>query len=83
MLGALIKELHVHNLYSPRPEVPFPQLSFDIICENVRALKSPVWATSHSFEHGCSLNTAVQEVIKKAKSAVIGLDMVSLKGDTL
>jgi hypothetical protein len=83
MLGALTKELDVHSLFSPRPEVPFPQLSFDTVCDKVRTLKSPVWAPSHTYEHGCNLNTAVQEVIKKAKAAVIGLDMDSLKRDIM
>lgn len=85
LLGALTKELDRHGLLSPRPEVPFPQLSLHSICGKIRTLKSPVWAAAsqdnyyYNQQHGCKLDNPIAAVITSAEAAVFGLDIVSLK----
>jgi hypothetical protein len=83
LLGALTKELDAYGLLSPRPEVPFLEVSFEVICEKLRNVKSPVWTKHDDYynrsAHGCNLNMAVQGVITTAEAAVVGLDIISLK----
>ena len=85
LLGALLKELDAHALLMPRPEAPFTKLSFKGICGKVQTIQSPGWAvpTVNNYygqnRHGCSLNTAVEPIVAKAKVAVVGLELDTMK----
>lgn len=73
------------KLISPRPEIPFQDMSFDKLCANVRKMKSPTWHEEYSRNYGyyndesCNLKTAVTAVVENIDSTVTGLDLVSLK----
>jgi hypothetical protein len=78
MLGALTKEMDGIHLLSPRPEVPFPNLRFHDVCDNVMATKSPTWSHGN-LNHPCNLNTRVRLMVIKVASAVKGLNLSKTK----
>ncbi|RYO65256.1 hypothetical protein AA0113_g5273 [Alternaria arborescens] len=82
LLGSVTKELSRLNFMSPRPEVPFPGLSFDRTCELVGAMQSPWWYSangSYSRAHSCTLNAAMKTLIEDVSTAVGGLNLGDLK----
>jgi hypothetical protein len=89
LFGALTKQMDAHGLLSPRPEVPFPNYSFDGICSKLRTFKSPSWAEPDSYnnhDHGQQdrgLCEAVDKVIAHAVPTARGLNIASLKKATI
>jgi hypothetical protein len=74
------------HILSPRPEVPFPNLSFDVICDKVKATKSPSWIHGNPIgyyggggNHSCNLNTRVTGIVTKAAAAVTGLNLSKIR----
>lgn len=82
LLGSLTKELSRLELMLPRPEVPFPGLSFNRTCELVGAMQSRWWYSangSYSRAHSCTLNAAMKALIQEVSTAVGGLNLGDLK----
>jgi hypothetical protein len=82
LLGSLTKELSRLDLMSPRPEVPFPGLSFKRTCELVGAMQSQWWYCSsggYTRSHSCTLNAATKTLIEDVSTAVGGLNLSDLK----
>ncbi|CAN9275033.1 unnamed protein product [Alternaria alternata] len=82
LFGSLTKELSRLELMSPRPEVPFPGLSFNRTCELVGAMQSRWWYSdngSYSRAHSCTLNAVMKTLIEDVSTAVGGLNLGDLK----
>ncbi|KAH8625721.1 hypothetical protein IG631_19600 [Alternaria alternata] len=80
LLGNMMKELIRLNLYQPRPEIPFPNLSFNDLCERVRGIRSAHWAPEMTYHrHSCTLNAAMEILIEDVSTAVGGLNLGDLK----
>ncbi|KAJ8117716.1 hypothetical protein OPT61_g1148 [Boeremia exigua] len=95
MFGALTKELDSWSLHSPRPEIPFHDTSFSIICDKVKGVQSPVWTDSSAHErnynykynygyskdrHECDLRDAVVKIVDTATAGVMGLKSGDMRG---
>jgi hypothetical protein len=78
MLGSLIRGIDSVGLY-PRPNEPFPGLSFASISEKLREMKSPTWSHYDSWKHGCTLAIVVGEIVSNAESKIQGLDIKDFK----
>jgi hypothetical protein len=75
LLGALLKELDRINLRLTRPEVPFPGLSFNGLCEVLRSIQSPEWYEKKgSYRHICNLRVRASLILAIAPQ-VAGLDL--------
>lgn len=80
LLGNMMKELTRLNLYQPRPEVPFPSLSFKDLCNRVRGIRPACWAPEgHYHSHSCTLDAAMETLIEDVSTAVGGLNLGDLK----
>jgi hypothetical protein len=80
LLGALTRELHRMGFLSPRPQIPFVELSFNGLCDKVASLQSPVWYQSHRHQHAyCSLEDKVREIVTAVTIEVTGLDLKEMK----
>jgi hypothetical protein len=82
LLGGLMRELSRLGFYQPRPEIPFPGLSFIALCGQVRAMRSPRWySTGHKSRdsHPCILSASMATLIKDVSDAVGGLNLRDLK----
>jgi hypothetical protein len=80
LLGALTRELHRMGFLSPRPQIPFVELSFNGLCDKVTSFQSPVWYQSYGYEHAyCSLTDKVREIVTAATTEVTGLDLKEMK----
>jgi hypothetical protein len=80
LLGALTRELHRKELLSPRPQIPFVELSFNGLCDKVTSFQSPVWCHAYSYEHAyCSLSDKAREIVTAATTEVIGLNLRKMK----
>jgi hypothetical protein len=65
---------------SPRPQIPFVELSFNVLCDKVASLQSPVWYQTHRHQHAyCSLKDKVREIVTAATTAVTGLNLKKMK----
>jgi hypothetical protein len=68
------------GLYQPRPEVPFPDMSFGTLCAQVKLMKNTCWSREGSYlAHSCNLRDAMNTVIADASSGVSGLDLNFIK----
>lgn len=81
LLGGLMRELSRLGFYQPRPEIPFPGLSFITICEQVRAMRSLRWYSVYKSRdsHPCILSASMATLIKDVSDAVGGLNLGDLK----
>jgi hypothetical protein len=80
LLGALTKELHRMEFLSPRPQIPFVELSFDGLCDKLMSLQSPVWYRANRYAHNCcDLTDKVREIVTAATTEVTGLDLKEMK----
>jgi hypothetical protein len=77
LLGSLTKEMDVASLLFPRPEVPFPDLSFSRVCDKVRCMKSGprnfFHYSSYRGQHGCTLTETLTAIIGPIDIDTIGL----------
>lgn len=66
---------------SPRPSAPFQGFSFDALCSEVSAMRSPTWIDSRhggyfdGDEHPCSFHETVERGINEIKFQVTGLEL--------
>jgi hypothetical protein len=66
------------SLYSPRPQVPFPGLSLNGLCNNLRNIQSPSWNNNYRH-HGCNLMSVVTGIVNAATTD--GLSITEMKKD--
>jgi hypothetical protein len=82
LLGGLMRELSRLGFYQPRPEIPFPGLSFITLCGQVRDMRSPRWYSSgynSRGSHPCVLSESMAALIKDVSDGVGGLNVGDLK----
>jgi hypothetical protein len=85
LLGGMQKEMNRLGLYQPRPEVPFPDVSFGTLCAQVKLMENTCWSSEGSYysrsydEHSCNLKDAMNTLIADALSGVSGLDLKFIK----
>lgn len=91
--GALGKELDRMTLLFPRPQVPFPKLSFGDLYNTVNSMQSPIWSECSRNSgrlnygspragkslHGCNLRSTVVSIVADAAIAVSGLNLSEMK----
>jgi hypothetical protein len=83
LFGGMTKELSRLGLYQPRPNIPFPRLSFITLCEQVREMRCPRWYSSgynSRGSHPCTLSESMATLIKDVSDGVGGLNVGDLKG---
>ncbi|KAF1833346.1 hypothetical protein BDW02DRAFT_500813, partial [Decorospora gaudefroyi] len=79
-LGALTKEMHAMALFDPRPEIPFPGLSFNQICTRFQKIKTLRWIPEGgSYYHECTLDAVMASMVAEGSTATAGLDWDRLK----
>jgi hypothetical protein len=65
---------------SPRPQIPFVELSFNGLCDKVTSFQTPVWYQSYNHPHTyCSLKDKVREIVTAATTAVTKLNLKKMK----
>jgi hypothetical protein len=79
LLGALTRELHRTELLSPRPQIPFVELSFNGLCDKVTSLQFPVWLQRDRYRHACNLRIKVGEIVIAVTNQVTGLSLKKMK----
>lgn len=74
------------KLISPRPEIPFKDMSFEKLCGDVREMKSLAChkqygknGRNYYSQDSCNLKAAVTAIVENVDRAVTGLNLVSLK----
>jgi hypothetical protein len=78
LLGGMLKEMSRLDFSRPRPEIPFPGLSFDALCGQVQDMKTPRWFYGHR-QHPCNLNTVTTTLIAEVSSTIRGLQLGDIK----
>jgi len=80
LLGSMMKEMSRLGLYEPRPEVPFLDVSFSALCEQVQGMQSPSWMNQGAYyEHQCNLKMVTATLIADVSKTVGGLSLSELK----
>jgi len=79
LLGSMMKEMSRLGLCEPRPEVPFTDLSFSALCEQVQGMQSPSWFQGSYNAHQCNLRMVTATLIAEVSKAVGGLSLSELK----
>jgi hypothetical protein len=89
LLGALTRELDRLELLSPRPQKPFSFLSYNLLCDSMKTIQSPIWiyrghaqllgGPRPTLAHKCSLQAVVAGIVNDAAATVTGLDLEETK----
>ncbi|KAJ5654534.1 hypothetical protein N7490_001537 [Penicillium lividum] len=80
MYGALTMQMQSNNLLSPKPETPFPNLSYHSLVQRVLAFKSPRWCGSftgysgYRSGHDCP-NASFGSVFTMLEDSLEGLEL--------
>ncbi|KAM5467099.1 hypothetical protein MauCBS54593_005719 [Microsporum audouinii] len=80
MLGALIKNMHSHDLLSPQPKAPFLGLSVQSLRNAVNSFRSPDWYCKDRYRnHGdrCG-NSSFEKLFRSFGVNLAGLDLITL-----
>ncbi|EDN09148.1 predicted protein [Histoplasma mississippiense (nom. inval.)] len=77
MYGALTLEMQSNELYSPKPEAPFPGLSYNGLVQRVLSFKSPKWYRSPSGYYNCHtcLHSSFNSLLGPLDEGIGGLDL--------
>ncbi|KAJ5746583.1 hypothetical protein N7520_011765 [Penicillium odoratum] len=80
MYGALTMQMQSNNLLSPKPETPFPNLSYHSLVRRVLAFTSPQWCVSsrgyarYQSDHDCP-DACFEFVFTMLKDSLEGLEL--------
>lgn len=79
LLGNMMREMSRIGLYKPRPKVPFLDLSFAGLCEQVQGMQSASLLQGPYAAHQCNLRAVTATLIAGLSSRVGGLSLADLK----
>jgi len=74
-----MKEMSRLGICEPRLEVPFFDLSFSALCEQMQGVQPVTWAQSSYHGHQCNLSAVATSLIANISSTVGGLNLSELK----
>jgi hypothetical protein len=72
-----------YQMFIPRPEIPFQQLSCEEIYSKVHEMTSPIWSEAvggyHTIRHPCHFQDTVKSDVARLKEELSGLDLHDFK----
>jgi hypothetical protein len=87
LFGTLHLEMEAVGFLSPRPQTPFPGLTFTAVCSTINEFRSPSWyqKSPHSkkgfLDHSiqCSLLQEMERISVDSRKLVQGLNLLDVK----
>ncbi|KAI4679832.1 hypothetical protein J4E81_010236 [Alternaria sp. BMP 2799] len=80
LLGSLMKGLSCMGLDQPRPEIPFRDLSFSVLCDRLQNMDSAQWMPSIGYDyHPCNLQAELEHLTTDVSGSIRGLSLSEVK----